>query len=1110
MLSKFRALWRIARRDLREHWIRTLVMVILVAIPVAAINGESFASTEKTSEWAQSYLQLRDGSQATAKIVATGPIGQNGQGNYNLIGSSELTSIQKIDPKQLKEAIKTASTSASYISPAANVQIDTTLPIEFDTGNDTIGSFEPQAHFNDYETWWRVEDPELIAGPFSGLGIEKILAGEMPRQAGQVFIDQGTATRLNLKVGDKIKASYRYRNWLTNGDGAIEKLSEPAELTVSGIGLTSTKTDSIVLVNNASFPKLREAQEAIGRGSIKVIDRADTNSLNLLLNVVEDSKFYYWRGYPVDFERIKEANKAGIVVYSRQVLTDSDQTGLNNGYVEPEVKNLGEAENDGYGLAIFIYSLLVGLAVLLTVLLVPISALFSQSMLPTGALVTAVGATRKQWRLVVVLAQLTLILFGVILGSVIGSIWASIYLWVREGLPFMHLPFVWWLVIAEAIAALIIATVSGFLGNHQVEKVLARSAGEDTAPSKKVFYSGLALVVIALALVFSSFAFRSQALFVFSPLLVVIALVGVSMTVPLTLTWLDGSQDRRIRKESGEDGQTEASHLGDSEKVAEEASEKASEKGKIPQTNETFPKRTPSEFVMGAQLAWRDLRRRRHRVTPTVTALVILVGGATVMTPMLGIANTWEDASGPSPAIARGAVLIKPTSLRADTQIRENELNTMSKLVHSYVNVDKGTDIRGFDPQVVTKANLSGLTDPTRWGSKANRVAERLGTNPNALGPQKGQPARGQGKQILTVGAYNPSGTYRGCPGVSPHLQGIASALPYDFNIDTVTDPKQAEHCRWLQKRIAQNGLSLGLNPETVIVDDGNFLKNSGQTTGADLDKALQTLKTGGVLVNDPALIEGGKTTVAVTLVSENLENGKENQAGSLGKPENGTEVKTLTVPATYWPVPVGKLDNIIASPQVAKELGFKTYPVARVLVPQGNANWFAGVNLIDRFGQTYGGDFIMVNQPSADIISSYLFMAFTVTLVTMFVALMLVVLAGLELRKSLRIIGDVGASPRLLRWFGAWFTGSIITLGMLLGIVTGTIILEVFALGNTITADTATEPLFGFAANHIGVTAISSCLLWVPILAGALGAWLIPGKINAHRKNDRVGKGKI
>lgn len=1124
MLSKLRALWRLSRRDMRTHWVRSVVMVAMVAVPVAIMNAASFGDAAANSDWTRSYHELREGSVATARVVSVGPVHQTGDGKYTFPEGTEFLTgkadPQNTQPENLKKHLRASSEAIRELAGGDDIQVGTELQLRFQSAPDAVMAVTASARFEDYGN--RPAADKDTGGHVAGQPPMRVVAGKLPVEKGQVLLPQHLAGQLGVGVGDKISASFVYYRQIREVLRTVP--STPAELTVSGLSETSGENQATVLVNSASFPALHRAQTVWASGDGQAIDAAQGSDLELLTTVGENSKFYYWGDSGINFDQITQANKSGVVVYSRQVLTDRSQAALNNGYEEG---NYGASDYEkgglgAYGLAFFIYSILFGFAVLATALLIPVSSLFSQSLLPTGRIVMAVGATRRQWRSVIVLTQLALIMLGLVLGTAASVIIAIVGLKYREGLPFTQIPFSWGIVVAEAIAALLMATASGIIGNRQVEKVLSREGMVPAAPSRKVFFTGLVMGILGPVLVVASMAARQIILWAFAPMYVVITLVGFSMMVPMLLHWIDRYISYRLRKKQNRKA-AEPDNAG-------RASDKPAEASTA---NKDRKPGGASNFVMGARLAFRDLLRRRHRTVPALAALVILVGGATVMTPMLGLVNVYSSGNGNSKAVGVGGVLVKPTIVRADATLRDREMDRMGQLVSKYLSVGKGVEVKGIVPSAVTQANLKQLADPNKWGGEQQEIVKQLAKDASEFESSKDEywfgaviekpeaGATGTGSPaVLTVGARNPQGTYSGCPKVDPHVENFSGAIPYDFDIRAVADPKEREHCQWLLKRIADSGLPLNIDDATIIVDDGTFLKGSGQSADPNIDAAIKVLQAGGVLVGDPALIADGKTTVVLALdrsphlnaipdpaigpdrQAKNPGGGDTQKTGNAGEGSVGTEaeaskeIKAVTVPAMYWPVPVGKLDSVIASTQVAGELGLKPYPVARLYLPDGGGQWIRGLSLLDAFDAEYGREYIQINQPSADVISGYLVMVGLITFATMFISLMLVILTGLELRRPLRVLRDVGATPGLQRWFGAWFSALIVIIGMVAGMAVGSIVLDLFQAANIIAngiEGTASQPLFGLYSTSLGKLAIASNLLWTPWLAGILGAWLIP-----------------
>lgn len=1100
MFTKLRALWRLAWRETRTHWVRSLVMILMVALPVLFINGEAFTSEIRSGDWRLAHDQIQGGAAAVAQLVAEEPIVQTGMGRFHLVAeqnggedADHRTQTDALTPQQLAQRLTSASKELAKLSPNVSWQLTTRLQVgpNQPDANGTVGA---QALVNDYSQWQGLSDQQILDqkirtyDAFGTSGKVELVAGTLPRKANEVALDTALANQIGVKVGEQVFLQLSPLDMIGNLADSAPLLGDGQTNFTYRLSGTLKSDQNLALVNSQGLSHIHALVQDFLKQQVKSETAPD---LNLIL---QNSSFQIYSDQPITFPQVQQANQAGWKVLSRAVLEDGN-TALAQGDYQ-EVYFFGANGYVDYGLAIFVYSILFVVFVLATAILIPVSSLFSQSMLPTGKILLSVGATRRQWRAVIVLTQLALILVGVLLGH-LGALALVVALAKRIGMPLQVMDSHLGIFLLEVVAALVMALVAGVIGNLQVEKTLSQQGVLPRKPARSLFWLGLGLAVFGL--VMSVVAIVSESLISsFMPLFYLLILVGAALTTPSFFHWLDSRRAKKPGKELPGKG-LPGKELPGKEPEAQELQAQ----GPHAEGQEVSRPGRGRRFL-AACLAWRDLRRRRHRTVPAIFAITIVVGGAISFGPLLGVTAGHSQLQNPVSFAPQNSVLLMPTALRANREVLTQNLDQMQTQVEKYLSVGSEIDLEGAATAEINQANLPLVANPAKWDVPAAQVTQKLAPGPTAA-PTGNTVGADNSPWQVSLGARNPQGTYPGCPGINPHQVFLNYSSVQEIQQYTGILEQSDTPCAELLKRAKFEGSTWeGFSEKQLMVDDGTLMQLVNQSLPSQYRVSTaqikQVLDAGGVVVNDPDLVADGKTTVVLALVPKENHNAIPDPAFPAAAEGEGAQVlRSVTVPALYLPLPFGKMDQVVMGKEQAKQFGLSWYPVGRILLPKNSANWFKAYAMESELDQVYGPQHVTVNQPNIEGFQEYLVYVAGFAAVICFIVLLLVVLTSLEVQPVLRVLHQVGAPPGLGRRFGAWYGALTVGVGLVIGLVAGIVVNLVNVVAYQLMQSDQGQLTANLTATTWGAALMILSVIWLPLPAAALGAWLLPRKTTSN-----------
>ncbi|WP_326999685.1 hypothetical protein OHA72_31655 [Dactylosporangium sp. NBC_01737] len=385
--------------------------------------------------------------------------------------------------------------------------------------------------------------------------------------------------------------------------------------------------------------------------------------------------------------------------------------------------------------------------------------------------------------------------------------------------------------------------------------------------------------------------------------------------------------------------------------------------------------------------------------TPTLVGLIARLGGGLPLAPRIAVRDLARNRSSTAPAISAvmaavlGAVTIG-VYFASDVQ-RQRDMQ-VAALPEGYAEITRGVGRNGERADPLPTSRLVEAATSTL--PVARTVELRAATCPPAA--PGAAPATGPVYCWLTP--LRPA--HRRCP----------------YRPGEATKEEQRKAAR--DPRCHENSYMMsGGGNATTIVDDGSTFGVISGAHGDDLARAEATLRAGGAVVADPALVEDGRIIIAAPT------------------PDDPDGVNhTATVPGYVTTTAVSRI-FVAFSPQAVAEAGLavelRGVVVATSRIPT-RAEMGAFNAASEALGNNYHGAVALPYRPSATV--NLVVLAIVAAVIALGAAGIATGLAAVDSRPDLATLGAVGASPGVRRRLTLSQAGVIAGLGSLLGAAAG------------------------------------------------------------------------
>ncbi|WP_432991353.1 FtsX-like permease family protein [Dactylosporangium sp. CA-233914] len=431
--------------------------------------------------------------------------------------------------------------------------------------------------------------------------------------------------------------------------------------------------------------------------------------------------------------------------------------------------------------------------------------------------------------------------------------------------------------------------------------------------------------------------------------------------------------------------------------------------------------------------------------TPAVLGALARLGGGLPPAPRIALRDAARNRASASPAVsAVMAAVIGSTALATYMASSDARMAAMytTTLPYGYATVVQDQPPAGR-PAPLSGERLRGAIEPLPV-SGVTEIRAVACTDP----AQKScdlQPVR----PPVNWCPYMPGG-------LSPQQQRAAAA-----------DPR----CHEMEQAV------LGNTTVLHIVDDGAALGPIGGLSGADLDRAREVLRAGGVVVGDPLRVHDGQARLVT--------------------PGHG---EPIVVPGYYAPT-ARSLEFYAISPQAVRQAGLGSVVIGLVAATTRmptTAETDAFEQRLAGLGHGYGGE--VIRPRIRDRLLVELLLSLAAAVVALGAAGIATGLSAVDGRADLATLGAVGASPGLRRRLALSRAGLVAGLGSLLG-AAGGIGAGAAVLAAMNRRSVLTWPSQAAAPLTLPWTALGVALVAVPLVAMAAGWLLTRSRLPVERR---------
>ncbi len=384
--------------------------------------------------------------------------------------------------------------------------------------------------------------------------------------------------------------------------------------------------------------------------------------------------------------------------------------------------------------------------------------------------------------------------------------------------------------------------------------------------------------------------------------------------------------------------------------------------------------------------------------TPTLVGLIARLGGRLPLAPRIAVRDLARNRSSTAPAISAvmaavlGAVTI---GVYFASDVERQQRMQVAALPEGYAEITRGWGNNGERAAPLPTPKLVAAATATL------PVAQTVELKGVACQPLPGaDPAAPPSREEASCWLSTLRPAHRRCP----------------FRPGDATEEEQRKAAR--DKRCREGGYSMsGGGNATTIVDDGSTFGVVSAAHGDDLDRAVATLRAGGVVVADPMLVENGRIILAVPT------------------PDDPDGLKhTFTVPGYVSTTAVSRI-FVAFSPQAVAAAGLavevKGIVVATTRVPTRD-EMGAFNAATEALGNHYHGSVATPWTPDATV--DLVVLAIVAAVIALGAAGIATGLAAVDSRPDLATLGAVGASPGVRRRLTLSQAGVISGVGSLLG----------------------------------------------------------------------------
>ena len=277
------------------------------------------------------------------------------------------------------------------------------------------------------------------------------------------------------------------------------------------------------------------------------------------------------------------------------------------------------------------------------------------------------------------------------------------------------------------------------------------------------------------------------------------------------------------------------------------------------------------------------------------------------------------------------------------------------------------------------------------------------------------------------------------------------------------------------------------------IVDDGTYLRQAGYLNEADMVRALATLNAGGVLVPDPALINGAGQVQLRSLDMADIAAAKAQGVSDSDLPD-ARVLRSQTFAAS----PLTRVNVMVLSPAAATALRLNSVPLGQLLTVNKPVNTVDAPAFQATIARQVPGASAQVITPTMrSIVLPYVAALIAIVAAAATVALV-VALSASDMRPDLDTLDAIGAAPALRRhvttWQGVVLALNAIPTAVLSGLIVGVLAVITLARSGIFGTLVTLPPVIPWGA-------LLGMLIGMPVLCALVAIVLTPRHQNRIRR---------
>lgn len=398
--ARVRPLLRLALRDAGQHRLRTALMLIVIALPIAACLLLMSATTPEQTPRAAVLASLPE--QAQASIIATTLPPPVVQLPERMPDGLRDESITPATPSQVSAVLPPGTTLHEWWS---SPQLIATTALDLDPGEQGAASASRMVGDLDIAHLSTLQLREADAGTLPLL-LPRLSTGRLPRADTEIVLTSAAAANAGVAVGDTIQLIAPPDTGWRSSDGSIAAVAQDSERAYRVVGLVAPDPDAATVAT--AHGGAGDATQAYGWALpiwIAPMIEADQTGI--------DRHYLATGEQPITWQQVRELNRSGVGVIAREPLEHYPS--------EDQLYPVPVDMRQMVARITLIVLATVGMATVLVALVTPALTVGAARMRRTFGLVVAIGAAPRTAAAMLLLHALGIGVIGAGLGALVGT-----------------------------------------------------------------------------------------------------------------------------------------------------------------------------------------------------------------------------------------------------------------------------------------------------------------------------------------------------------------------------------------------------------------------------------------------------------------------------------------------------------------------------------------------------------------------------------------------------------------------------------------------------------------------------------------------------------------